>query len=234
MNLFNESYFDKYKETLLENALVYAIETKNKRYLNFIKENLSKIKEMTSSEFSFKLKTTELAFKNISSKSFIKNDYFEINPNLNKKTIEKNKELFTGLDITIVAPCKWLAELLKGSFLGAYPTEVIYNGIDTTVFKPTESNFKKKYGIEYKKIILGVAGEWTERKGLRDFAKLNEILDKESYAIVVVGVTKEQANDLSKDIIAINRTDNVHELVEYCVEWWLDKEKKREIQMLKC
>lgn len=27
---------------------------------------------------------------------------------------------------------------------------------------------------------------------------------------------------------------NVHELVEYCVEWWLDKEKKREIQMLKC
>lgn len=127
---------------------------------------------------------------------------------------EKKKELFTGLDITIVTPCKWLAELMKGSFLGAYPTEVIYNGIDTTVFKPTESNFKKKYGIEDKKIILGVAGEWTERKGLRDFAKLNEILDKESYAIVVVGVTKEQANDLSKDIIAINRTDNVHELVE--------------------
>ena len=97
LNLFNESYFDKYKETLLENALVYAIETKNKRYLNFIKENLSKIKEMTSSEFSFKLKTTELAFKNISSKSFIKNDYFEINPNLNKKTIEKNKELFNDI-----------------------------------------------------------------------------------------------------------------------------------------
>lgn len=97
LNLFNESYFDKYKVTLLENALVYAIETKNKRYLNFIKENLSKIKEMTSSEFSFKLKTTELAFKNISSKSFIKNDGFEINPNLNKKTIEKNKELFNDI-----------------------------------------------------------------------------------------------------------------------------------------
>lgn len=97
LNLFNESFFDKYKVTLLENALVYAIETKNKRYLNFIKENLSRIKEMTSSEFSFKLKTTELAFKNISSKSFIKNDGFEINPNLNKKTIEKNKELFNDI-----------------------------------------------------------------------------------------------------------------------------------------
>ena len=97
LNLFNESYFDKYKETLLENALVYAMETKNKRYLNFIKENLSRIKEMASNEFSFKLKTTELAFKNISSKSFIKNDSFEFNPDLNKKTIEKNKELFSEI-----------------------------------------------------------------------------------------------------------------------------------------
>lgn len=97
LNLFNESYFDKYKETLLENALVYAIETNNKRYLNFIKENLSRIKEMASNEFSFKLKTTELAFKNISSKSFIKNDSFEFNPDLNKKTIEKNKELFNEI-----------------------------------------------------------------------------------------------------------------------------------------
>lgn len=97
LNLFNESYFDKYKETLLENALVYAMETKNKRYLNFIKENLSRIKEMASNEFSFKLKTTELAFKNISSKSFIKNDSFEFNPDLNKKTIEKNKELFNEI-----------------------------------------------------------------------------------------------------------------------------------------
>lgn len=97
LNLFNVSFFDKYKETLLKNALVYAIETKNKGYLNYIKENLSRIKEVASNEFSFKLKTTELAFKNISSKSFIKNDSFEFNPDLNKKTIEKNKELFNEI-----------------------------------------------------------------------------------------------------------------------------------------
>lgn len=94
LNLFNESFFDKYKETLLENALVYAIETRNNGYLNFIKENLSNIKEMISSEYSFKLKTTELAFKNISKKSIFKNGNFDFNHNLNKKTIEKNKELF--------------------------------------------------------------------------------------------------------------------------------------------
>lgn len=44
LNLFNESYFDKYKETLLENALVYAIETKNKGYLMIFKNLLQKLK----------------------------------------------------------------------------------------------------------------------------------------------------------------------------------------------
>lgn len=127
---------------------------------------------------------------------------------------EKKKELFTGLDITIVTPCKWLAELMKDSFLGAYPTEVIYNGIDTTVFKPTESDFKKKYGIEGKKIILGVAGEWTERKGLKDFVALDQLIDHDKYQIVVVGVNTNQQRSLPDTIISIGRTENVQELVE--------------------
>lgn len=127
---------------------------------------------------------------------------------------EKKKELFTGLDITIVTPCKWLAELMKVSFLGAYPTEVIYNGIDTTVFKPTASDFKKKYGIEGKKIILGVAGEWTERKGLKDFVTLDQLIDHDKYQILVVGVNTNQQKSLPDTIISIGRTENVQELVE--------------------
>lgn len=126
----------------------------------------------------------------------------------------KKKELFTGLNLTIVTPCNWLKNLVKQSFLGDYPIRVIHNGIDTNVFKPTQSDFKAKYGIEEKKIILGVAGEWSERKGLRDFVKLNEIINKDEYVIVVVGVTDKQLKELPSDIIAITRTENVYELVE--------------------
>ena len=126
----------------------------------------------------------------------------------------KKKELFTGLDITIVAPCEWLGNLMKDSFLNEYSIRVIYNGIDTSVFTPTSSNFKIKHGIEDKNIILGVASEWTERKGLKDFVKLNELIDKSKYVIVVVGVTKEQIEKLPLDVIAISRTENVNELVE--------------------
>ena len=126
----------------------------------------------------------------------------------------KKKELFNGLDITIVVPCKWLKNMMEDSFLNEYSVQVIYNGIDTNVFKPTPSNFKIKYGIKNKDIILGVASEWTERKGLKDFVKLNELINKSKYVIVVVGVTKEQVKKLPLDIIAIARTENVNELVE--------------------
>ena len=44
---------------------------------------------------------------------------------------EKKKELFTSIkNMTIVTPSKWLANLVKESFLGKYPVEVINNGID--------------------------------------------------------------------------------------------------------
>lgn len=124
------------------------------------------------------------------------------------------KELFTGANVTVVTPCEWLSELVKMSFLREYPIRVIYNGIDTNVFKPTKSYFKKKNEIEAKKMILGVASEWTERKGLRDFIELDEMLDKKEYVIVLVGVSKKQVENLPKDIIALNRTNNIKELVE--------------------
>ena len=116
--------------------------------------------------------------------------------------------------MTIVTPCQWLKNLIKQSFLGDYPIKVIYNGIDKNIFKPTSSNFKTKYRIENKNIILGVASEWTERKGLKDFIKLNERINKNKYVIVIVGVDKKQIGLLPKDIVSIMRTENVKELVQ--------------------
>ncbi len=124
------------------------------------------------------------------------------------------KNLFSDLNMTIVTPCHWLSKVIKNSYLGNYQIRVIYNGIDTEIFKHTNSLFKEKYHLEDKKIILGVASEWTERKGLRDLLKLNEILDLDKYKIVIVGVTNKQKKKLKNNIIALNRTENIQELVD--------------------
>ena len=130
------------------------------------------------------------------------------------KNIVKKKKCFTGLNnFTIVTPSNWLADQVKLSYLKDYPIKVIYNGIDLNVFKPTPSDFRKKYGLEDKKIILGVASTWTERKGYNDFLKLSEILD-DSFKIVLVGVSPKQLKTLPANILGITRTENVKQLAE--------------------
>ena len=124
---------------------------------------------------------------------------------------QKKKKLFTGLDITLVTLSKWLADLVKKSFLKEYQVKVINNGIDLNIFKPTKSNFRKRYNIENKKIILGVASVWDSRKGLTDFIKLSKILN-EDYVIVLIGLSKKQIKSLPDNIIGITRTENQKEL----------------------
>lgn len=130
-----------------------------------------------------------------------------------KENWDWKKRLFTGLDMTIVTPSKWLANLVEQSFLKEYPVKVIYNGIDASVFRPCfNEEIRKKYSPDGKPIVLGVASEWTERKGLPDFVALAE--GNPDIHVVVVGVTPKQIKHLPDCITALQRTNNVQELVE--------------------
>ncbi len=132
-----------------------------------------------------------------------------------KDNYRRKKDAFTGVkDLTIITPSNWLKEQVQQSFLAEYPVEVVYNKIDTTVFKPVPSDFKEVYGIQDKKMILGVSSVWHERKGLNDFKNLAGLIDDKKYAIVMVGITEKQRKDLPKNIISIPRTQNVDELVK--------------------
>ena len=126
----------------------------------------------------------------------------------------QKKELFTSVkNMTIVTPSKWLSKIVKESFLGKYPIEVINNGIDLDVFKPTDSNFRDKNNLNNKFIVLGVANIWVEKKGLKYLTELEKNLN-DDYKFVIVGVDEKKKNELSKNIIAITRTNNVKELAE--------------------
>ncbi len=130
---------------------------------------------------------------------------------------KKKRELFTGLNATIVTPSKWLEDMVKQSFLNEYPVRTIYNGINTSVFKRAERGvFRKKYDLENTYIILGVASTWDERKGLKDFIALNELLknDSRKIKIVLVGLDDRQLKVIPPEILGIKRTSTATELAE--------------------
>ena len=128
------------------------------------------------------------------------------------KNFERKRKAFTGVkNMTLITPSKWLADLTRQSFLNEYPVEVHYNTIDTSIFKPTPSDFRERYGLQDKIIVLGVANVWEDRKGLFDFYKLAQMLD-ERHVIVLVGLSEKQIKELPKNIKGIQRTNSPQEL----------------------
>lgn len=132
-----------------------------------------------------------------------------------KNMYELKKKWFTGVTgLTIVAPSEWLAGLVKESFLKEYNVKVINNGIDLSIFKPSESDLRKQLNLEKKYVLLGVAYPFTNKKGLDVFLELANRLNKD-YKIVLVGLTKEQISELPDNLIGIERTSSQAELAEF-------------------
>jgi putative colanic acid biosynthesis glycosyltransferase len=132
-----------------------------------------------------------------------------------KQNFLLKKELFTGVqNLTLVPVSNWSAKLVKLSFLKDYPVQIINNGVNTEIFKPIPTqNRLNKYNLHSKFSLLGVANIWSSRKGLKDYIELSQKIDI-NCQIILVGVTLEQRKKLPENIIGIERTDNINELVE--------------------
>lgn len=131
-----------------------------------------------------------------------------------RKMYALKKKWFTGVkNLTIVTPSRWLAGLVKQSFLAEYPVQVIHNGIDLEVFKPTPSDFREKYHCQDKYLLLGVSFAWNKNKGLDVFIELAHRLPSQ-YQIVLVGTDEQTDKQLPDNIISIHRTQNQTELAQ--------------------
>lgn len=132
-----------------------------------------------------------------------------------KKNYEEKKNCFLGVEnMTIVTPSVWLKEIVQQSFLKDYPCHVIYNGIDRAKFYPrTGDAFRRKHGLLGRRILLGVASTWSKRKGYQDFCELSRLLP-DNWKIVMVGLKREQIENLPEQILGIERTRNVEELAQ--------------------
>lgn len=126
------------------------------------------------------------------------------------------RKWFNGVEnMILVTPSKWLAGLVKESYLGSYPLRVINNGIDLSVFKPLSGVNRRELNISTGKyIVLGVAFGWGTRKGLDVFIELAKLLDTRVYQIILVGTDDEVDKSLPQTIVSIHRTQNQQELAE--------------------
>lgn len=117
------------------------------------------------------------------------------------KNYKRKKQAFCGVNnLQIIVPSKWLGEQIKKSFLQEYTIEIARNTVDTNIFKPTKCDNSLVERVDDKKILLGVAYDWSWKKGLDDFIKVADYFEKKNknYVIVLVGASKEKMNLIAK------------------------------------
>ena len=131
-----------------------------------------------------------------------------------KSNWNRKKALMSGIpNLTIITPSKWLAGLVKKSYLSQYEVRVINNGIDTSQFYHIDSDIKSTLKIGDRKMLLGVSTAWDEMKGYSDYLKLADALG-DGYKVVMVGLTKAQLSELPGNVLGIERTNSVSELAQ--------------------
>lgn len=122
------------------------------------------------------------------------------------------RKFITGTpNLTLAAPSEWMASIAGQSYLKNSSIVVVNNGIDTDVFCPTESDFRSRWQLEGKTILLGVALPWREGKGSDVFIRLANELD-DRFCIVMVGTDENIDKTLPDNIVSIHRTFDRTEL----------------------
>ena len=104
---------------------------------------------------------------------------------------KKKKEYFSSQwNPVIICPSRWLAEKVKGSYLGKFRIQVIPNGIDTEIFKPKDkSEIRQKLGIglDQRVILIVAANLKEERKGTKYFFEALRFIKFKKCIILTIG-----------------------------------------------
>ena len=94
-------------------------------------------------------------------------------------------------NLTLVGCSEWIANEAKKSKLQSANIKVVYNGVDTSIFVPHESEIRKELGIENDFMILGMADKWYAKQNRKIVEKLITSQDKNTR-IIIVGCDEEQ------------------------------------------
>ena len=126
-----------------------------------------------------------------------------------KRNYVDKKLIFNSLKkLHIIVHSAWLVGEIKESFLNKLPVYHIFNGLDLSIFRVTGDKEKAPT------IVLGVASIWNARKGLADLIQLATLLP-EGFQMVIVGLSRKQKKYLPENIIGIERTEHISDLVNW-------------------
>ena len=131
-----------------------------------------------------------------------------------KKMLLDKKNFFSKIDnLAVIGVSDWITDLAKDSILkNAKVVKRIYNWIDLSLCKPTESSLREELNLSDDFVVLGVSQTWSTLKGLNVFIEAAKVLPE--YKFVLVGNMPKDVV-LPNNIVSVGVVNKVEELVKY-------------------
>lgn len=105
-------------------------------------------------------------------------------------------------ELTIVGVSKWISNEAKLGIFAGRDIETIYNGIDCNFYKITSLEFREKYSIGNKFVIMGMANKWFNQSNMGIVNQIKEVFSSPEYVIVIVG-NPDSTDPIWKDNILL-------------------------------
>lgn len=121
-----------------------------------------------------------------------------------QQILDRKKSLFDSFErVHLTAPSHWLANRMRESIVKKLPISVISNGVDTSLFRPRQSDVPVSAPLLSRPLrVLSVGSDiFSERKGGRFILELSERFENHEVEFIIVGA--EAAVNCSSDNVKI-------------------------------
>lgn len=129
---------------------------------------------------------------------------------------KKKKRLLAIPRLKMVGCSKWICSEAKKGFLRECDMEQIYNGVDTSVFRPHDTaDLKEQLGVGDSLLVLGMANKWLDA---RNAELLRRVVAHPEVQLVLVGCSQAQKARLAAEfpsIVAVGYVSDRKELARY-------------------
>jgi len=175
--------------------------------LNYIgaytnKNSLDIVQSTTWNGYAFKTDQPLVVTNHLVVHDISYNKYKSFQQRLFHKLIFHYEELTLNNADKVVSVSKYSKHKLEDAF-GYNDSTVIYNGVDTDVFKPNSAK-KIDYGFNDKKFTLLFVGNLNKRKGIDLLYKIMRQLGDEFILITTSGLSKN-VKKISDNIVTVGR-----------------------------
>lgn len=138
--------------------------------------------------------------------------------NNSQKLWEEKKAIYEKSKLHLVAPSEWLKNKVEKSILKNHPIEVIYNGVDTEIFRPMDKmETRKKLGLPLDKKIILFASKGGSKNIWKGWNYAQDIIEsqKNNSDIVFICLGGYDGEKNSENIITIPYINDKNTLAQY-------------------